>query len=52
MPADICSSPEAVIDPVTGLFTFYTTDMFTYPPGIYTIGTVGTVGLESITEYW
>ena len=48
---DICDVNEvltqAAFDPVTGRYTFQSTDMASYPAGIYTLQITGTVDLES-----
>ena len=51
---DICDVNEvltqAAFDPVTGRYTFQSTDMASYPAGIYTLQITGTVDLESASQ--
>ena len=51
---DICDVndvlTQASIDPVTGRYTFQSTDMAGYPAGTYTLQITGTVGLKSATQ--
>ena len=48
---DICDVndvlTQAAFDPVTGRYTFQSTDMASYPAGIYTLKITGTVDSES-----
>ena len=51
-PVDLCSDPAATFDPLTGDFTFSSTDLDLHPPGTYTFEILGTVGSVTAAGTW